>query len=737
MFFYYEADAANAPGVLSGTWTLMKNFGLDESFTSTVIESADVSDDGNVMVLGEPTYNSNRGRLGVYRRTGSTWNFQYITASAAASNNFLGSSVALTSDGNTIVSATRGSTCYLVINKWDGASWTETKVASSYGTTSSGFGGGYKLDGISVSDDGNTIVVSGYADDISGTNTGRIYVFKYNNSAWSEEVILASDVTANDYFGNSLDMSADGNRIVVGTGNTSNNKIYVLDWNGSSWEETILSSSAAVSYFGKMVSISAAGDIVVTTSLNVIDGVYGRISVFKKNGAAWTETIVNAPGNSQINGGITISGDGLNIFVAETQSSQAAIDDIDGESLSFSYAGKIHQYKFDASTSQWQLVENNNVSPFTTINARVGAYLKTNYSGSSLIAASDEGSANTPETRASFLLELDTNNEPDSPLAATASFGEYVDIGASPSNYIVSVSPNGLWLAIPSTYYNGSTTYYPRVYLYKRSSTTSPWTFHADLYTTSGLGDASQSNAKINNFVWSPSSNRFAFYIPEANGTYGGIGIYITNDNSNWIRSAYSIGGSGDNRGKRMVWLNNNYLIASEDNSTSADSILLYTYNSNSPATHTNKTLGACGSNGTHLFNQSGSTIEIYNSNMTLIHTITGFTGTLKQVNKVGTRTTVYSSDGTYFYHDGTTYTTWTSGQIFEMPTGTTTLKLVNSQDLYAVVEFYIYYKILYKFENSAWTPKFLYLSDKTETQISGDEIFVFNTWRAGSVKIL
>ena len=67
---------------------------------------------------------------------------------------------------------------------------------------------------VSLSADGNTAVIGAYADD---SYRGSAYVFTRSGSTWTERAKLtASDGAANDQFGLSASISADGNTAVIG-----------------------------------------------------------------------------------------------------------------------------------------------------------------------------------------------------------------------------------------------------------------------------------------------------------------------------------------------------------------------------------------------------------------------------------------------------------------------------------------------------------------------------------------
>jgi len=124
---------------------------------------------------------------------------------------------------------------------------------------------------VSLSADGNTAIVGSHLDDNSGgTDAGSAYVYTRSGTVWSEQTRLqASDAAANDDFGFSVSLSADGNTALVGSllddnsGGVNAGSAYVYTRSGATWsEQTRLQASDAAGsdQFGISVSLSADGN---------------------------------------------------------------------------------------------------------------------------------------------------------------------------------------------------------------------------------------------------------------------------------------------------------------------------------------------------------------------------------------------------------------------------------------------------------------------------------------------
>ena len=92
--------------------------------------------------------------------------------------------------------------------------------------------------GTSVSVSGNFAIVS---SPFKTSTQGRVYIFEYVNSTWTEkQILLASDKANDDLFGISVGIS--GNYAIIGAhGNDDNGSIsgsaYIFEYDGSTWIE--------------------------------------------------------------------------------------------------------------------------------------------------------------------------------------------------------------------------------------------------------------------------------------------------------------------------------------------------------------------------------------------------------------------------------------------------------------------------------------------------------------------
>ena len=235
--------------------------------------SVSISSDGNTALVGaayEDTVGAEAGAVYIFTRSGELWSQQAkIQASDAATSDSFGKSVSISSDGNTALVGAYGhdtggadaGSAYIFTRS--GSTWSQqAKIQASDAAASDLFG-----ISVSISSAGNTALVGAYGQDTGGSNAGSAYIFTRSGSTWSQQAkIQASDAEASDSFGKSVSISSDGNTVLVGaqgedTNATDAGAAYVFTRSGSTWSQTqkVQASDPSAANFGLSVSISSGG----------------------------------------------------------------------------------------------------------------------------------------------------------------------------------------------------------------------------------------------------------------------------------------------------------------------------------------------------------------------------------------------------------------------------------------------------------------------------------------------
>ena len=277
--------------------------------------SVSLSADGNTALVGafwhDADMNSDQGAAYVYVRSGGAWTQQAeLLSDDGEFDDWFGYAVSLSADGNTaVVGASwddvggyidQGSV-YVFVRS--GAAWTQqAQLIASDGVDNDYFG-----QAVSVSGDGNTVMVG-------VPSYGAVYVYTRSGGIWTEQdSFTGSDTDFSDSFGQSVSLSADGNIALVGASmdtvgtNTGQGSAYVFVRSGGTWSEQaklVASDGFTLEMFGQSVALNATGNTAVIGAH--LDGVGGNIMqgsayVFVRSGGTWTQQVrlISADGWSE------------------------------------------------------------------------------------------------------------------------------------------------------------------------------------------------------------------------------------------------------------------------------------------------------------------------------------------------------------------------------------------------------------------------------------------------------
>ncbi|WOO43520.1 InlB B-repeat-containing protein [Rubellicoccus peritrichatus] len=300
-----------------------------------------VSVSGDTVVAG--AYNDRdengyaSGSAYVFVRSGNQWTEQTkLAPSDGDVNDQFGISVSVDGD-NIAVGASNESndngsyagSVYVFVRS--GNLWTEqAKLTASDGTASDRFG-------FSVDLDGDTLVIGAYYDATNGLLSGSAYVFVRSGNQWSEEAKLtASDGDEYHYFGYSVGLSED--TVVIGAyaTNSSTGSAYVYERSGNQWAERHILTASDGDYgdrFGGDVSIY--GDVIAVGARGDDDDGYltGSAYVYNRAGNDWQEVVKltahDASPSDLFGNSIAVSGERIVV--------SAHLDDDNGNSSGSAY----------------------------------------------------------------------------------------------------------------------------------------------------------------------------------------------------------------------------------------------------------------------------------------------------------------------------------------------------------------------------------------------------------------
>jgi hypothetical protein len=378
------------------------NTGANDYFGFRVV----LSSDGDTMAVSAPYEDgsstgvggmddngtTNSGAVYVFVRAGEEWMQQaYIKATNTDVNDFFGTSIALSSDGDTLVvgadSEDSGATNVggdQLNNSVDSAGavyvYTRTNTVWQYQAYLKAsntdpfdrFG-----TSVAVSADGNWIAVGaiGEASNATGVagnqpndlmpKSGAVYMFSRQNTIWTPQAyIKASNTGANDLFGQRVVLSAAADTLAVGAPGESSNAAsdesddsapsagaaYVYVRSGKTWthQAYIKSTSAQEDdLFGRTLELSASGDLLVvgavgedSAALGVSDGQFddlldaaGAAYVFVRADGEWAQQAQikasNTGAGDNFGASMSLTDDGETLAITAPKERSAAVG-IDG-----------------------------------------------------------------------------------------------------------------------------------------------------------------------------------------------------------------------------------------------------------------------------------------------------------------------------------------------------------------------------------------------------------------------
>jgi hypothetical protein len=285
------------------------SFGIESGY------SASISGDGNTAIIGAPFANGEIGGGFVFVRRHGMWNQQAELVGTDVTGPFSsqGTSVALSGDGNTAVVGGFNDNDEANGGNGAGAAWVFTRServwrqqaklvgAETVGTAMQGYS-------VSISDDGNTVIVGGPLDNF---DAGAAWVFTRSNGVWSRQgpKLVGTDVIGPFQLqGISVSLSGNGNTAVIGGFGDDNNMgaAWVFTRSDGIWtQKAKLVGSGAILTPGSLpggaeegTSVAISGDGSTVLSDGPVDN--------KGVGAAWIFTeqpvFAGSPGKANCSG---------------------------------------------------------------------------------------------------------------------------------------------------------------------------------------------------------------------------------------------------------------------------------------------------------------------------------------------------------------------------------------------------------------------------------------------------
>lgn len=249
------------------------------------------------------------------------------------------------SDHGLIVSDNPGAAYYYQFNKTN-KDWTRIGgvIRPQSPVLESGFGDfGFGFAVATASFILRVAIAAPMTDIMQGITVGCVYTFEYNGTHWEERVdhIICGDADY-DMLGLSIDMTRDGNRLLVGApgtgdGDGPNSNVQYHEWSGSSWTEIFSVIGSRFEFLGGSVAISSSDGNTIAVGGPGYGNYTGVVRVYSQatTGSSFTQLgsdIVGSTSGEMF--GTTLTGSNGRVIVGSRQ-------------------GGIHAYDFDATVNDW------------------------------------------------------------------------------------------------------------------------------------------------------------------------------------------------------------------------------------------------------------------------------------------------------------------------------------------------------------------------------------------------
>ena len=283
-----------------------------------------ISNNGRILAIGAPQNDgggSNAGSVRIYNWNDTTWTQEGSDIDGNSSNLQVGTNVDLSGDGKML--AILSSNAIFRFYRKSASIWSQVNsdiglgrsisfsidgrlvavsdinhvnVYYDNGTNWTKKGGSHidvnseTMANVSINHDGNIIAIGIPLNDANGSNAGKVKVMQWNGFHWINKGLDLLGESAGDFFGFSVSLSSDGNKLIAGGPNNDGNgsdsgHARVYQWNGENWiqQNTDIDGEAAGDNCGSSVVISGDGTRVAIGATENDGGAVngGHVRVFK------------------------------------------------------------------------------------------------------------------------------------------------------------------------------------------------------------------------------------------------------------------------------------------------------------------------------------------------------------------------------------------------------------------------------------------------------------------------
>ncbi len=251
--------------------------------------------------------NASQGAAYVFAQVNGVWVQQAeLLASNGAANDNFGFRVAMNSVGNTVIisaynktiGANSGQGAAYIFTETNGVWTQQAELTAADGAAGDNFSFYVAIDSLGI-----TTAISALTKTINGNGgQGAVYVFTLSNGTWIQQAELtATNGASGDRLGTEIYLTADGTGLIASAylktigANANQGAAYIFNKSGGVWSQTAeltASDGAANDYFGWSTSINANGTIAIVGAGNKTNGAnanQGAAYVFIQVNGVWTQ----------------------------------------------------------------------------------------------------------------------------------------------------------------------------------------------------------------------------------------------------------------------------------------------------------------------------------------------------------------------------------------------------------------------------------------------------------------
>jgi hypothetical protein len=276
--------------------------------------SVALSTDGRTALMGAPNASTGSGAAYLYSEAGDTWSTTPAATFTGSSSEELGYSVALSAGGQVALLGAPGASNdngAAYVYSESGGTWSTTPAATFTGSSSEELG--YS---VALSADGQVALVGAW--DAGANDNGAGYLYSEAGGTWSNNPTATFTGSSNERLGSSVALSADGQTALVGApdSSSSNGATYLYSETGGTWSNTPAETFTANSpeeHFGSSVALSAEGQVALMGAPYAVDG-HGAAYVYSEAGGTWSNTpaasFTTSSSEEHLGGSVALSADG-------------------------------------------------------------------------------------------------------------------------------------------------------------------------------------------------------------------------------------------------------------------------------------------------------------------------------------------------------------------------------------------------------------------------------------------